>query len=151
MTSEPKWKYNSEEEKKLAEHIISLEKAALVKWFKGDTSGYAELWSQKSFTYFDAVVSKRVEDYATIKEFLKTIEGKLHADKYDFVDPRVQIGKDMAVLTYQLFFSVPTGDVEYNCIEVFQKEDDGVWRVIHSTWSFIKPMEKDFSKFKLIA
>ena len=29
MTSEAKWHYNSEEEKKLADHIISLEKAAL--------------------------------------------------------------------------------------------------------------------------
>ena len=47
MTSEKKWNYNSEEEKKLADHIISLEKAAFEKWFKGDTSGYAELWSKK--------------------------------------------------------------------------------------------------------
>ena len=148
MTSEKKWKYNSEEEKNLADHIISLEKAALEKWFKGDTSGYAELWSKKNFTYFDGVVSKRVDDYQTISDFLKTIEGKLFADKWDFVDPRVQIGKDMAVLTYQLFSKTSLLDMEYNCIEVFQKEDDGVWRVIHSTWSFIKPMEKDFSKVK---
>ena len=150
MTSEKKWKYNSEEEKNLADHIISLEKTALEKWFKGDTSGYAELQSKKNFTYFDGVVSKRVDDYQTISDFLKTIEGKLFADKWDFVDPRVQIGKDMAVLTYQLFSKTSLLDMEYNCIEVFQKEDDGVWRVIHSTWSFIKPMEKDFSKVKKV-
>jgi len=42
MSSESKWKYNSEEEKKLAEHIISLEKAALEKWCKGDTSNYGQ-------------------------------------------------------------------------------------------------------------
>lgn len=28
----------------------------LDKWFKGDTSGYEQLWSKRSFTYFDAVV-----------------------------------------------------------------------------------------------
>ncbi len=150
MSSESKWKYNSEEEKKLAEHIISLEKAALEKWCKGDTSGYAELWSKKNFTYFDAVVSKRVDDYETISKFLKSIEGKVIAEKYEVVDPRVQIGKDMAVLTYQFFAKFTIGDIEYNCIEVFQKEDDGVWRVIHSTWSVIKPMQKDFSKLKAI-
>ncbi|MCD7793446.1 MAG: hypothetical protein LUH46_01070 [Alistipes sp.] len=88
------------EERKLAEHIIGLEKAALDKWFNGDTSGYEQLWSKHSFTYFDAVVEKRVDDHAAIAEFLKTIDGKLHADSYDFRDPRVQIGKDMAVLTY---------------------------------------------------
>lgn len=42
------------EERQLAAHIIGLEKAALDKWFKGDTSGYEKLWSKRSFTYFDA-------------------------------------------------------------------------------------------------
>ena len=136
------------EERKLAQHIIGLEKSALDKWFKGDTSGYEQLWSKHSFTYFDAVVEKRVDDHATIAEFLKTIDGKLHADSYDFRAPRVQIGKDMAVLTYQLFAATNLIDMEYNCIEVYQKEGDGVWRVIHSTWSFIRPMEKNFGKTK---
>lgn len=138
----------TEEERKLAQHIIGLEKAALDKWFKGDTSGYEQLWSKRSFTYFDAVVEKRVDDHATIAEFLKTIDGKLFADSYDFRNPRVQIGKDMAVLTYQLFAKTTLIDMEYNCIEVYQKEEDGEWRVIHSTWSFIRPMEKNFGKAK---
>lgn len=138
----------TEEERKLAEHIIGLEKAALDKWFKGDTSEYEQLWSKRSFTYFDAVVEKRVDDHATIAEFLKTIDGKLFADSYDFSNPRVQIGKDMAVLTYQLFAKTTLIDMEYNCIEVYQKEEDGQWRVIHSTWSFIRPMEKNFGKAK---
>lgn len=146
---EPVYEQNyTEEERKLAEHIIGLEKAALDKWFKGDTSGYEQLWSERSFTYFDAVVEKRVDDHATIADFLKTIEGKLFADSYDFRHPRVQIGKDMAVLTYQLFAKTTLIDMEYNCIEVYQKEEDGVWRVIHSTWSFIRPMEKNFGKAK---
>lgn len=135
----------TEEEHKLAEHIIGLEKAALDKWFNGDTSGYEQLWSKRSFTYFDAVVEKRVDDHATIAEFLKTIDGKLFADSYDFRNPRVQAGKDMAVLTYQLFAKTTLIDMEYNCIEVYQKEEDE-WRVIHSTWSFIRPMEKSFGK-----
>ena len=138
----------TEEELKLAKHIIGLEKAALDKWFNGDTSGYEQLWSKRSFTYFDAVVEKRVDDHATIAEFLKTIDGKLFADSYDFRNPRVQIGKDMAVLTYQLFAKTTLIDMEYNCIEVYQKEEDGEWRVIHSTWSFIRPMEKNFGKAK---
>lgn len=151
MTTNEKPAYElnyTEEERKLAEHIIGLEKAALDKWFKGDTSGYEQLWSKRSFTYFDAVVEKRVDDHATIAEFLKTIDGKLFADSYDFRNPRVQIGKDMAVLTYQLFAKTTLIDMEYNCIEVYQKEEDGEWRVIHSTWSFIRPMEKNFGKAK---
>lgn len=138
------------EEQRLAEHIIGLEKAALEKWFKGDTSGYERLWSERSFTYFDAVVTERIDDHATIAEFLKTIEGKLFADSYEFRSPRVQIGQDMAVLTYQLFAETTLINMEYNCIEVYQKEEDGEWHVIHSTWSFIRPMEKNFNATKEI-
>ena len=40
-------------------------------------------------------------------------------------------------------------NINYNCVEVFQKEDDD-WHVIHSTWSVIRPMEMDFSAMKEI-
>jgi hypothetical protein len=142
------WHYKTEEEKQLAEHIIGLEESALEKWFKGDTSGYAQLWSKRSFTYFDAVETKRLEDFASMADLFKRVEGKLSANSYEVRSPRVQIGVDMAVLTYQLFAKTNLLDIDYNCIEVFQKEKDGNWYAIHSTWSIIRPMEKDFSKLK---
>ena len=131
------------DERELANHLICLEKAALDKWFKGDTSGYEALWSNRSFTYFDAVVTKRVDDKETIRAFLKSIDGKLHAGYYEFLYPRVQASNDMAVLTYQLYSKTNLIDMEYNVVEVFQKEGDD-WRVVHSTWSFIRPMDKKF-------
>lgn len=117
-----------------------MEKSALDKWFRGDTSSYDQLWSDRSFTYFDAVVAERVDDHATSKKFLEAIDGKLSAGSYDFRKPRVQFGKDIAVLTFQLFANTMI-DMEYNCIEVFQKEVSEC-RVIHSTWSVIRPFEK---------
>lgn len=144
------WQYKDEKEKMLAEYIIGLEKAALDKWFNGDTSGYEQLWSKHNFTYFDGVVTERIDDHATITKFLESIDGKLFADNYDFCNPRVQFGQDTAILTYQLFAKTTLIDMEYNCIEVFQKEADGQWRVIHSTWSFIRPMDKDFTSSKEI-
>ena len=139
----------TEEEREQAAYIIGLERAALDRWFKGDVSGYRALWSKKSFTYFDGVNAHRVEDHETIDAFLDTVEGKLFAAHYDFCCPRVQFGKDMAVLTYQLYAKTTLLDMQYNCIEVFQKEAAG-WQVIHSTWSFIRPMEIDFSQIKAI-
>lgn len=133
--------YKTDEERRLAEELIALERGALDKWFNGDTSGYAALWSRRSFTYFDGVVAERVEDHETIETALKMLDGKLFADSYDFRNPRVQTGNDMAVLTYQLFAKTTLLDMAYNCVEVFQKEDDGVWRVIHSTWSLYKALE----------
>lgn len=140
----------SESEQQLANHIIELEKTALNKWFNGDTSGYRKLWSKKCFSYFDGVNPHRVDDYNTIATFLDTIEGKLYAEHYDFCCPRVQFGNDMALLTYQLYAKTTLIDMQYNCIELYQKEDDGEWHVIHSTWSFIRPMDMNFGTAKEI-
>ncbi|WP_143462334.1 nuclear transport factor 2 family protein [Levilactobacillus enshiensis] len=132
----------------LTDKIIALEKDALDKWFKGDTSGYLTIWSQKSFSYFDSFKAKRVDSYADIKDFvLANVEGKLFADTYDFVTPRVQTSSDMAILTYQLFAKTTLNDMRYNCIEVYQREGDN-WRVVHSTWSVIQPMDMAFDRSK---
>lgn len=84
-----------------------------------------------------------------MEDFLNRLEGNLHAEGCRFVSPRVQFGQDMAILTYQLFARTNINDIEYNCIEVFQKEASGEWHVVHSTWSFIRPMDKDFSRMKV--
>ncbi|MFC6207172.1 nuclear transport factor 2 family protein [Levilactobacillus tongjiangensis] len=134
----------------LTTKIIALEKGALDKWFKGDTSGYLTIWSQKNFSHFDSYKPHRVDTYAEIKEFvLANVEGKLFADTYDFEDPRVQIKGDMAVLTYQLFAKTSLNEMHYNCIEVYEREGTD-WKVVHSTWSFIRPMDMDFGQKKTL-
>lgn len=140
----------SPEQAELAAHIIKCERDALDKWFKGDISGYRELWSRTSFTYFDGDNPERVDDHDTIGRFLDGLAGKLFADRYDFRNPRVQFGSDMALLTFQLYADTNLIDMRYNCVELYQKEGDDQWRVIHSTWSFIRPMDMDFSAAKEI-
>ncbi|RIY31204.1 hypothetical protein CKF54_07240 [Psittacicella hinzii] len=137
----------TEEQQKIVDHIIKLEKDALDLWFKGDTSGYREIWSQKSFSYYDANTTERIDTYEDICKFLDSVHGKLFADSYDFVDPRVQFGQDIAILTYQLFSKTNLINMQYNVIEIFQKEEDD-WKVIHSTWAFIRPRYFDFSSIK---
>ena len=80
---------------------------------------------------------------------MERVDGKLYAKHYEVRNERVQAAKDMAVLTYQLYCESNLINVNYNCIEVFQKEK-GSWQVIHSTWSIIRPMEMDFSAMKEI-
>lgn len=134
----------------LTAKIIALEKGALDKWFKGDTSGYLTLWSPTNFSYFDSSKPHRVDTYAEIKQFvLANVEGKLFADAYDFEDPRVQINGDMAVLTYQLYAKTSLNDMRYNCIEVYEREGDD-WKVVHSTWAFIRPMDMNFGQTKTL-
>ena len=142
--------YKNEEKAKLAEYIIGLERKALDRWFQGDSSGYRELWSERNFTYFDSVMDHRVDTHEEISAFVKqAVDGNLHADSYDFVSPRVQIGGNMAVLTFQLHAATNLIHIHYNYIEIYQKEGDQ-WRVIHSTWSFIQPLTNDFGAVKEI-
>lgn len=142
--------YETEEKRQLAEHIISLEKSALDKWFKGDSSGYIELWSEQDFSYFDSVAPGRIDSHEEISDFVRgAVDGKLFADSYEFLSPRVQIGSDMAVLTFQLHAKTTLLHMHYNCIEVYKKEGED-WRVVHSTWSFIQPMTNDFGNVKEI-
>ncbi|AXE40024.1 hypothetical protein [Acidipropionibacterium virtanenii] len=151
MTSPTPYERNyTAEQTRLAEHLIDLEKGALDKWFNGDVSGYREIWSRTSFTYFDGDNPKRVEDHDTIDQFLDALDGKLHADVYELHSPRIQFGIDMALLTFQLFADTNLIDMKYNCVELYQREKDDQWRVIHSTWSFIRPMDMDFTSVKEI-
>lgn len=136
------------DQKVLAAKIIAMEKSALDKYFKGDMSGFLDLWSKTNFTYFDANTVKRTDTYEEIAEFLNQyIAGKMFAESYDFVAPRVQCGKDMAVLTYQLHADTSLIEMHYNVIEIFQKEGDD-WKVIHSTWDLITPFSNNVKKPK---
>lgn len=132
-----------------AEHIVDLEKAALNLWFNGQTKGYSDLWSRESFSYFDGVVAQRIDSYNDIVKVLESIDGKLYApDGYKFENPRVQLFGDTAILTYQLYAKTTLIDMKYNCIEVYHKDKSGEWHVVHSTWSFIRPMDMDFGTAK---
>ncbi len=138
----------TEEQQRIAAEVIALEKDALDKYFRGDMSGYLELWSKKNFTYFDANCKERADTYDEVADFLTNVIGsRMHADSYDFHAPRVQFGQDMAVLTYQLHADTSLIEMHYNVIEIFQREG-GEWKVIHSTWDLITPFSLDVKRPK---
>lgn len=131
----------------LTKQVIAMEKNALDKYYAGDMTGYYDLWSHEDFSYFDAGHDKRIDDFEEVKDFLdQNIAGKMHADSYNFVAPRVQIHGDTAILTYQLFADTNFINMKYNVIEVFQKNDQGEWKVVHSTWDTITPYARDLSQ-----
>lgn len=140
-----------QEQHALEEKIVALEVSALDKYFKGDVSGYLDIWSKDNFSYFDAGTKERSDSYEQVKLFLETVvAGKMHADTYDFHYPRVQLSADTAVLTYQLHADTPFIEMHYNVIEVFQKNKNNDWKVIHSTWDLITPFSPDIKRPKVI-
>ena len=122
--------------------ILSLEKAAMERWRKGDPWGFTEI-SAAEVTYFDTGTAQRINGLEALKAEYAQREGKIYYDVVDFIDPRLQASGDMAVLFYR-FLSTwlnPDGSVSHrtpwNCSEVYMRIKDQ-WRIIHTHWSFIK-------------
>ncbi len=122
--------------------VMALEAAAMERWRKGDPWGFIEI-SAPDVMYFDTGTRQRIDGREALRAEYAQREGKIFYDVMDFIDPRVQVCGDMAVLTYR-FLSTwlnPDGSVSHrtpwNCTEVWTRLG-GQWRIIHTHWSFIR-------------
>ena len=79
--------------------IIAMERAALDRWGKGDPSGFLEICSP-DVVYFDNTLERRLDGLEALTCFYEKIRGKIHMDRYDLLNPKVQLCGDAAVLTY---------------------------------------------------
>jgi hypothetical protein len=104
----------------LLNRILITYKSALAEWYKGNPYEYLTLYSQDDYTYFDPVHEKRIEGYEEIKNFYDEIKGLVSCNDYEIRNPRIQKGKDIAVLR-------------------FANEKD--WNIIHSHWAYALPAE----------
>jgi ketosteroid isomerase-like protein len=120
------------------EAIIALERAALDAWHDGNPTPYLELYSD-DFTYFDPVQEKRLDGWNTIKELYGTMRGKVKMDRFEMINPVVQLTDTMAVLTYNLQSYAGETLWKENCTEVYRLEADNTWKIIHSHWSLTQP------------
>ena len=83
------------------EKIIAMEKAAMEAWLNGNPSPFLELYSE-DFTYFDPSMEKRLDGLDKIRELYEGMRGKLKTDRFEMVNPVVQLNGSMAVLSYNL-------------------------------------------------
>jgi ketosteroid isomerase-like protein len=126
------------------DEVMKLESAAMERWRLGDPWGFTDI-SAPDVTYFDTVTPKRLDGLEALKAEYDKRVGKIHYDVMEFIDPKVQIHGDAAVLFYR-FFSThlnPDGSIAsripWNCTEVFSKLD-GKWKIVHTHWSYINGM-----------
>lgn len=116
--------------------ILALERAALDRWGKGDPSGFLEI-SAPDVVYFDNTQERRLDGLEALTALYETIRGKIHLDRYDLFNPKVQFCGDAAVLTYN-FVSYAEGKAQrWNCTEVYRRTPEG-WRIIQTHWSAAK-------------
>ncbi len=79
----------SEDNDSISKLIVGMEKSALERWNNGDPSGFLEI-SAKDVVYFDPMTEQRLDGIDKLTELYEKIRGKIHVDKYDMINPKVQ-------------------------------------------------------------
>ncbi len=121
--------------------ILSLENQAMERWRNGDPWGFVEL-SAGDITYVDPGLASPITDLEQYKVYMKKVEGKVHYQGSEFIQPKVVTLGDAAVLTYNYRSTelTPEGKVlnqtPWNATEVYFRRD-GQWKIVHTHWSFI--------------
>ncbi len=126
-------------DEKLKSEILAMETKALEIWNTGNPDGYLDIYSQ-DISYFDPFLEKRLNGFAEIKSAYENIRGTFHVDKYEIIDPVVEVSGTMAVLSFNLNSQSGDSIYKWNCTEIYRKECDGKWRIIHTHWSLVKPI-----------
>lgn len=122
--------------------VMALESDAMERWRKGDPWGFIEI-SAAEVTYFDTGTPQRVNGLQALKAEYATREGKIHYDVMEFIDPRVQVCGELAVLFYRFFSTTLNADgsisnrTPWNCSEVYRRIQ-GEWKIAHTHWSLIR-------------
>lgn len=67
------------------------------------------------------------------------MRGKVVMDKFEMINPIVQLTDTIAVLTYNLHSYSGDNLWKENCTEVYRLENNNEWKIIHSHWSLTNP------------
>lgn len=114
--------------------IITLEKAALDRWGKGDPSGFLEI-SSPEIVYFDPYLERRIDGLEALSAYYEGIRGQVQFDRFELLNPWVQWSGEMAVLTFNYVSYCAEAPSRWNCTEVYRLTYEG-WRIIQTHWSF---------------
>ncbi len=120
-----------------AKEILALEKAAMERWCKGDVEEYLRI-SSDEVTYFDPFTTKRLNGLPELSSYYRSFAGQFHFDRFEFVDPKIQLSGNVAVLTYNLVTYVGSKEDRWNATMVYQKAG-GKWKIIHTHMSRTQP------------
>jgi ketosteroid isomerase-like protein len=117
-----------------ATEIIAMEKAALERWGKGDPSGFLEI-SAPNVVYFDPYVPRRIDGLHALTDYYKTFWGQVRFERFELLNPSVQVSGDMAVLTFNYVSYTDDQPSYWNCTEVYRRKDSR-WQIVQSHWSY---------------
>jgi ketosteroid isomerase-like protein len=115
--------------------LIETEKAALVRWGKGDPDGFLEICAP-DVVYFDPYREERINGLSDLTALYESFRGKIQFDRFELVNPLVQASTDLAVLTFNYVSYTGKQPLRWNCTEVFRQAPDHQWKIIQTHWSY---------------
>ena len=119
----------------VAEEIIAMEKAALNRWGKGDPDGFLEICTP-DVVYFDPYLEMRVDGLPALTALYETIRGQVRFDRFELLNPHVQVSADLVVLTFNYVSYTGDQTSRWNCTEAYRREPDSRWRIVQTHWSY---------------
>ncbi len=123
------------EASKIKATIIALEKQALALWNNGNPDGFLEL-SSDDVVYIDPAFTNKFEGKKALEDYYNTVRGKIKIDRYEMINPTVQLSADIAVLTYNYEVQRDGQTFRMSCTEVYESDMLNQWKIIHTHWSF---------------
>jgi hypothetical protein len=120
-----------------SETIVRMERSALDRWIHGDPDGFLEI-SDPEVVYFDPFLPQRLNGLDSLRRYYDALRGKVHLDRYELIDPQVQVDGNMAVLTFNFVSTGSEGEMRWNTTEVYRCHH-GTWRIIQTHWSLTQP------------
>jgi Domain of unknown function (DUF4440) len=100
---------------------------------QGDPSGYLEI-SAPDVTYFDPFLEKRLDGLEALTRYYENIRGKIWIERDEIIDPKVQVCKNIAILTFNYVSYGTEGSMRWNCTEAYRRDGDQ-WRIIQTHWA----------------
>jgi hypothetical protein len=112
-----------------------MERAALDRWGKGDPTGFLEI-SAPDVVYFDPFLDRRIDGRNALQSYHQP--GLVSIERYELINPLVQVVGDAAVLTFNYVSYGGNEDQHpWNCTEVYRRSGDR-WEIIQTHWSFTR-------------
>jgi hypothetical protein len=120
----------------IKEILVAMESAALRRWGDGDPSGFLEICAP-DVVYFDPYLEKRIDGVDALTQYYKGLWGQVHFDRFELLNPCVQVGGELAVLTFNYVSYTGNTESRWNCTEVYRLSADN-WKIIQTHWSYTR-------------
>lgn len=128
------------DKKIITREILAMESTALQMLGNTDITGYLDIYSE-DVTYFDPFQERVIYGKGNMASYFRQLTKRFPVRMYEIIDPITTITEDMVMLVFGLEMHTDDVRLKWNCTEVYCKEEDSRWRIIHTHWSFCRPMD----------